>query len=362
MNYHPLGTSGLRVSDLFLGTMTFGEDWGWGASPEACRAMFDAYAEAGGNVIDTAINYTNGASERIVGDLLEADRDRFVLSTKYTLTTDPSDPNAAGNHRKNLTRSLDASLARLGTDRIDLYWVHIWDALTPIDETMRALDDAVRAGKVLYVGISDAPAWVVAQANTLARWHDWSPAVAIQVPYSLLRRDVERELLPMADAFGLSVAAWSPLAAGVLMGKFLDETGAPEKATRVSADRVSERDRHVATAVRSVANDLGVSAAQVAIAWTMHERSEGGGPRVHPIVGARTAEQLKDNLSAASLTLPRAALDALDQASAITLGFPHDFIRDTASFVYGTAGRNVVPRRASRPNPGAARPGGESAV
>lgn len=353
MQYHPLGTSGLRVSELFLGTMTFGEDWGWGASPEACRAMFDAYAEAGGNVIDTAINYTNGASERIVGDLLKAERDRFVLSTKYTLTTDPTDPNAAGNHRKNLTRSLDASLARLGTDRIDLYWVHIWDPLTPIDETMRALDDAVRAGTILYVGISDAPAWVVARANTLAQWRDWSPAVALQVPYSLARRDVERELLPMADAFGLSVAAWSPLAGGVLTGKFLDDSGASEAKARVAADRVSERDRQLATAVRSVATDLGVSAAQVAIAWTMHERGHGGGPRVHPIVGARTAEQLQDNLAATSLTLPQTALDALDQASAITLGFPHDFIRDTASFVYGTAGHDVVPRRQSRPKPAA---------
>lgn len=345
MKYHPLGTSGLRVADLFLGTMTFGEDWGWGAGPAACRAMFDAYAEAGGNVIDTAVNYTNGTSERIVGDLLEADRDRFVLSTKYTITTDPTDPNAAGNHRKNLTRSLEASLARLGTDRIDLYWVHVWDRLTPIDETMRALDDAVRAGKILYVGISDAPAWVVARANTLAQWRDWSPAVAIQVPYSLAKRDVERELLPMADALGLSVAAWSPLAGGVLTGKHLDADRDAGASTRVAAERVSERDRRIAKEVRRVAAELGVSAAQVAIAWTMHERGTGAGPRVHPIVGARTTEQLADNLAAASLVLPPEALAALDEASAITLGFPHDFIRDTASFVYGAVGNDVVPRR-----------------
>ncbi len=345
MKYHPLGTSGLRVSDLFLGTMTFGEDWGWGASPEVCRQMFDAYAEAGGNVIDTAVNYTDGSSEKIVGDLLKADRDRFVVSTKYTLSTDPSDPNAAGNHRKNLMRSLDASLKRLGTDRIDLYWVHIWDALTPVDETMRALDDAVRAGKILYVGISDAPAWVVAHANTLAQWKDWSPAVAIQVPYSLVRRDVERDLLPMAATFGLSVAAWSPLAGGVLTGKFLDAPPDAPTPARVAAHRISDRDRAIASTVREVAEGLGVSAAQVAIAWTMQGRGHASGPKVHPIVGARRLEQLVDNLAAADLVLPQAALDALDLASAITLGFPHDFIRDTASFVYGAAGQNVVPRR-----------------
>ncbi len=345
MKYHPLGTSGLRVSELFLGTMTFGEDWGWGASPDVCRRMFDAYAEAGGNVIDTAVNYTNGSSEKIVGELLKADRDRFVLSTKYTLTTDPTDPNAAGNHRKNLTRSLDTSLTRLGTDRIDLYWVHVWDPITPIDETMRALDDAVRAGKILYVGISDTPAWVVAQANTLAQWKDWSPAVAIQVPYSLARRDVERDLLPMAHAFGLSVAAWGALASGVLTGKFLDEVPGTDAPARVPADRVSERDRAIAIAVRRVAEELGASPAQVAIAWTMHERSHAPGPRVHPILGARRLEQLQDNLAAATLTLPQEALDALEAASAITLGFPNDFIRDTRSLVYGSVGQNVAVRR-----------------
>jgi aryl-alcohol dehydrogenase-like predicted oxidoreductase len=202
MRYRLLGSSGLRVSEAFLGTMTFGEDWGWGAPPEECRRMFDAYAEAGGNVIDTAVNYTNGASEKIVGELLGRDRDHFVVSTKYTLSTDEADPNASGNQRKNLTRSLDLSLDRLGIDHIDLYWVHIWDPRTPIEETIRALDDAVRAGKVLYVGISDAPAWVIARANTLAEWRGWSPLVAIQVPYSLIQRDIERELLPMATALG----------------------------------------------------------------------------------------------------------------------------------------------------------------
>ena len=207
MRYRLLGTSGLRVSELFLGAMTFGDASGPGAPPEKCRRMLDAYPEAGGNVIDTAVNYRGGESESIVGDLLDGRRDRFVVATKYTVSRDGADPNAAGNHRKNLILSLETSLRRLRTEYIDLYYVHIWDRHTPVEETMRALDDAVRAGKVLYVGISDTPAWVIANANTLATWRGWTPFVGLQVPYNLLKRDIERELLPMAEAFGMSVAA-----------------------------------------------------------------------------------------------------------------------------------------------------------
>lgn len=339
MRYRLFGPSGLRVSELFLGTMTFGEDWGWGAPPEECRLMLDAYAEAGGNVIDTAVNYTDGASERIVGELLGSQRDYFVVSTKYTLSTDPADPNASGNHRKNLIRSLELSLRRLGTDRIDLYWVHIWDANTPIEETMRALDDAVRAGKVLYVGVSDTPAWVVSRANALAEWRDWSPFVGIQVPYSLVQRDVERELLPMAASAGMAVAAWSPLAGGVLSGKFTRGDTAPGH-TRVAADTISERDLAIARTVQQVADDLGVTPSQVALAWTTARN-----PTLHPIVGARRLDQLVDNLRAVDCQLDANAMRRLDEVSAISLGFPHDFIRDTASFVYGTAGEHVRNRR-----------------
>jgi aryl-alcohol dehydrogenase-like predicted oxidoreductase len=334
MKYRLLGRSGLRVSDLFLGTMTFGEEWGWGAPPEECRRMFEAYAEAGGNVIDTAVNYTGGASERIVGELIRSERDRYVVSTKYTLSTDPHDPNASGNHRKNLMRSLERSLERLDTDRIDLYWVHIWDPRTPIEETMRALDDAVRAGKVLYVGISDAPAWVVSRANTLAEWHDWSPAVAVQVPYSLVQRDVERDLLPMADTLGLSVAAWSPLAGGVLSGKF--QGGNRIGPSRVEAGSISQRDLAIADEVAAVAKELDASPAQVAIAWTTARN-----PHLHPIVGARHLDQLTDNLEASDLVLSDEAIHHLDTVSTISLGFPHDFIRETASFVYGDVDERV---------------------
>jgi aryl-alcohol dehydrogenase-like predicted oxidoreductase len=339
MRYRLLGTSGLRVSELFLGAMTFGEQGGVGAPTEECRRMLDAYAEAGGNVVDTAINYRGGASEAILGELLEGDRDRFVVSTKYTVTRDPKDPNAAGNHRKNLILSLETSLRRLRTDYIDLYWVHLWDRHTPVAETMRALDDAVRAGKVLHVGISDTPAWVVSQANTLADWRGWTPFVALQVPYSLLQRDIERDLLPMAEAFGMTVAAWSPLGGGVLSGKYT-KPGGPEAGTRIAADAVSEHDRAVARVVQEVADHLGATPSQVAIAWTM-ARS----PAVHPIVGARRVDQLLDNLAALDCVLPDEAVRRLDGATGFVAGFPTDFITETGPWVFGESSKLVDGRR-----------------
>ena len=334
MRYRTLGRTGLRVSELFLGTMTFGEDWGWGAPLDECRKLFTAFVEAGGNVIDTADKYTDGQSERIVGELIKQDRDRMVVATKYTLSSDGSDPNASGNHRKNLTQSIEASLTRLGTDRIDLLWVHIWDPGTPVEETMRALDDAVRAGKVQYVGISDSPAWVVARANTLADWRGWTPFAGVQLPYSLVQRDAERELLPMAQGMGLSVAAWSPLARGVLSGKFTRST--PTTHTRIRASDVSERDLHIARTVDAVADELGASSSQVALAWLMADR-----PWVHVVVGARRLEQLVDNLGCVDLRLPEDAIRRLDEASAIELGFPSDFIASMGEFVYGPVGERV---------------------
>jgi aryl-alcohol dehydrogenase-like predicted oxidoreductase len=341
MKYRTFGRSGLRVSEAFLGTMTFGEDWGWGASAEECRAMLTAYAEAGGNVIDTASNYTDGASERIVGELLGADRDHFVLATKYTLSLDRSDPNASGNHRKSLTRSLEQSLERLRTDYVDILWVHIWDEHTPLEETMRALDDLVRTGKVLYVGISDAPAWVVARANTLAESRGLTPFTGLQLPYSLVQRDIERELLPMAGALELSVAAWSPLAGGVLSGKFTrSETTEP---TRKSSSELSAHDLRVAREVDAVADSLGAGSSEVAIAWTMAHR-----PWVHPILGARHLDQLKANLAAVDLRLPPEAVSRLDEVSRIEPGFPYSFIEETKEFVYGPVGGDVLSRTEAR--------------
>jgi aryl-alcohol dehydrogenase-like predicted oxidoreductase len=296
-------------------------------------AMLDAYADAGGNVVDTASMY--GDSETIVGDLLAGRRDRFVLATKYTPTRDQTDPNAGGSHRKNLVLSLEQSLRRLRTDYIDLYWVHLWDRHTPIEETMRALDDAVRAGKVLYVGISDAPAWLVSRANTLAECRDWTPFAGLQVPYSLLKRDIERELLPMAEAFGMTVATWGPLAGGVLSGKYTGET--PSGRTRLDAYKVSARDHAVAKAVLDVANELGVSAAQVAIAWTRTRSAA-----VHPIVGASSAKQLIDNLGAVDVALPEEAVRRLESAAAFELGFPHDFIAQCEAVPGGVFGDATV--------------------
>jgi aryl-alcohol dehydrogenase-like predicted oxidoreductase len=340
MEYRLLGPSGLRVSELLLGAMTFGHPGGLGPDAAESRRIFDAYVAAGGNAIDTAINYSAGHSEAIVGDLVAADRDRFVVATKYTVTRDGADPNAAGNHRKNLVHSLELSLRRLETDYVDLYWVHIWDPNTPIDETMRALDDIVRSGKALYVGISDAPGWVVARAQTLADWRGWSPFVALQLPYSLVQREIERELLPVADAFGLSVVAWSPLAGGILSGKY----GGPDAPTRArhSGADISERDLAIAREVQTVANEIGASPSQVAIAWTM-ARSDS----VLPIVGARNLVQFEDNLGALAVELSAETMARLDAASAITLGFPHDFMTETAPWLYGEAGTRVHPRPAS---------------
>jgi aryl-alcohol dehydrogenase-like predicted oxidoreductase len=341
MRYRLLGPSGLRVSELFLGAMTFGDQGGVGAPPEECRRMLDAYADAGGNVIDTAINYRGGASEEIVGTLLAGRRDKFVVSTKYTVSRDPSDPNAAGNHRKNLMLSLETSLRRLRTEYIDLYWVHMWDAHTPVEETLRALDEVVRSGKVLYVGISDAPAWVIAQANTLAQWRGWSSFVALQAPYSLLQRDIERELLPMAEAFGMTVAVWSPLAGGILSGKFT-RPGGPEPGTRLSAQALTEQDRAVAQAVQKIADELGATPSQVAIAWTMTKSSA-----VIPLLGARRLAQLVSNLGALEVALPAEAVARLDATIAFKPGFPTEFIAETSGWVFGEANRRLDGRTAA---------------
>jgi aryl-alcohol dehydrogenase-like predicted oxidoreductase len=313
MRYRLLGRTGLRISELFLGAMSFGEGRG-GASPEESARILDLYADAGGNVIDTADVYRGGQSETILGELLEGRRDRFVLTTKYTGSRDPGDINAGGNHRKNLTLALEASLRRLRTDYIDLYWVHVWDRHTPIDETMRALDDAVRSGKVLYVGISDAPAWLVSRGNTLAECRGWTEFAALQVPYNVIERDIERELLPMAEAFGMTVAAWSPLAHGALAGKPSDDPRA-EPAAR---------------AVREVADEIGATPAQVGIAWTRAKSRA-----VHPILGASRAGQLKENLGALDVTLPEEAVRRLDAAVEFDLGFPSDFIGRYPFFSFG---------------------------
>ncbi len=227
MRYKLLGKSGLRVSELCLGAMTFGEDWGVflrGSSKEDSKKILELYVDAGGNFIDTANNYQNGTSEKYVGEFIPPEREKFVLASKYTLTTNSSDPNASGSHRKNLIQSVESSLKRLNTKYIDLLWVHAWDYMTPIEEVMRSLDDLIRSGKVLYVGMSDAPAWVVARANTMSELQGWSPLIGVQIMYSLIERTPERELLPMARTLDIGVTAWSPLGGGLLSGKYNEET------------------------------------------------------------------------------------------------------------------------------------------
>ncbi len=336
MNYRLLGHSGLRVSEFSLGTMTFGEEWGWGAAKEEARKIYAAYRDAGGNFVDTANLYTNGASERLVGEFLEGHRQEVVLATKYSNAAPGNDPNAAGNHRKSMMQAAEGSLKRLRTDYIDLYWLHIWDQLTPVEEVMRGLDDLVSQGKVLYTGVSDSPAWWVAQANTLASLRGWSPFIGLQIEYNLIERTVERELIPMAKALNLGLVAWSPLSGGVLTGKY--NTGGGAENVRYSNEMMQgflpqreRQDRVVATLSR-VGKEAGRSLAQVALAWLRYRDIP-----VIPILGARKLSQFEDNLASLSLTLAPEQVAALDEASRIELGFPYEFYERelVRNFAYG---------------------------
>ncbi|HVM92239.1 MAG TPA: aldo/keto reductase [Terriglobales bacterium] len=335
MNYRLFGKSGLRVSEISLGTMTFGEDWGWGSSKDEARRIYDAYRDAGGNFIDTANLYTNGTSETFLGEFMRDHRQAIVLATKYTNAAPGGDANAAGNHRKSMVQAVEASLRRLKTDYIDLYWMHVWDQLTPVEEVMRAFDDLVSQGKVLYTGVSDAPAWWIAQANTLADFRGWSAFIGLQIEYSLLERTVERELIPMAKAFNLGVVAWSPLAGGLLSGKY--HSGS-EKDARYTSDmgkefkRTGDRADAIVAAVQKVSQQVGRPAAQVALAWLRYRDVP-----VIPIIGARRIAQLRDNLASLELDLTPEQLATLNRASAIEMGFPQDFFAKdlVETFAYG---------------------------
>ena len=325
MRYKLLGGSGLRVSEISLGAMTFGEDWGWGADKKESFKMMELYAKQGGNFIDTANKYTNGTSEKITGEFIAADREHFVLATKYSLSMRADDPNSCGNHRKNLVQSLEASLERLNTDYIDLYWLHAWDFMTPVEEVMRSLDDLVSAGKVLYLGISDTPAWIVSQANTLAGLRGWSRFVALQIEYSLIQRTPERDLLPMARALDLAVTPWAVLGGGLLTGKY---TGDSKKDAKIDSKRnkamdkrLSERNFRIAGVLNETASRIGRKPSQVAINWARQQPGV-----IIPILGARTAGQLKESLECLEFELDREALEKLDEVSRVELGFPHEFL------------------------------------
>ena len=320
MRYKLLGNSGLKVSEICLGTMSFGEVWGFGASREDSGRIIAAYAEAGGNFLDTANKYHEGQSEEIVGAAIADRRDRWVVATKYTLATGAGDPNSAGNSRKNMMQAVHKSLKRLGTDYIDLLWVHAWDFTSPAEEVMRGLDDLVRQGKVLYVGISDAPAWVVSQANTLASLRGWSPFIGLQVEYSLIERTIERELLPMSRAFDIGVTPWAPIGGGVLTGKHTRGSGKADT-KRQNDHRLSDRNLRIAREVDAVADEIGCTSAKVATAWVRQQ-----GDHIVPIVGARKVEQIEDLMGSVGVELDEAQLARLDEVSRIERGFPHDFV------------------------------------
>jgi aryl-alcohol dehydrogenase-like predicted oxidoreductase len=341
MRYKLLGRSGLRVSELALGTMTFGETWGWGASEEESRRIFESFVDAGGNFVDTACNYTDGESESILGRLLESERERFFVATKYTLTSRKDDPNAGGNSRKNMIQTMDASLRRLGTDYVDLLWLHMWDGMTPVEEVVRAMDDLVSSGKVHYVGFSDTPAWVVSQAVALAELRGWVRPVAVQFPYSLADRDPERELLPMAQALDLTATAWGTLEGGALTGKYLEDAGDARR-----YDGVGPKTNGIAREVLSIAEELGASPSQVAIAWVLAQPW----PLV-PIVGARTEVQLRDNLGALDVELSEDALVRLSELSGFRPGFPREFLEsdDVRELIFGDTFDLIDDHRSPQP-------------
>ncbi|MGB8648518.1 MAG: aldo/keto reductase [Anaerolineae bacterium] len=331
MRYKLLGHSGLRVSELCLGTMTFGETWGWGASQDESRKQFELFAGEGGNFIDTSVNYTDGTAETFVGEFLRGERERFVVATKYTLTRpDSTDPNSGGNSRKNMRQSVERSLRRLQTDYIDLLYLHMWDYLTPVEEVMRGLDDLVRAGKVLYVAISDSPDWIVAEANARAELRGWSRLVALQIPYSLADRAAERALLPMARHWEMTVLPWGLLEAGILTGKFSTPGSEPTRLNRAELE-ISPRVQAIVDEVRRIAGETGRSMAQVAINWARQQ----GTASMIPILGARTVDQLRDNLGVLEWRLSHEQMKRLDAVSAIDLGFPHGFL-DGNRYVFGS--------------------------
>ncbi|HEV8319701.1 MAG TPA: aldo/keto reductase [Vicinamibacterales bacterium] len=343
--YVTLGHSGLRVSRFCLGAMTFGEEWGWGSSVQEAETIMARFFDRGGNFIDTANGYTATHSEQIIGNFITHDpsrRDRIVLATKFFTNLYPGDPNGGGASRKSIVAACEGSLRRLRTDYIDLYWMHVWDWFTPIEETMRTLDDLVRAGKVRYIGFSDTPAWKVAQAQLLAKFSGWTPLVALQIEYSLVERTVEGELIPMARELGLGVTPWGPLRGGALSGKYTRENAGKvqvDRGERVTAF-LNERTFAILDELQRIARELDTTPAAVALAWVQAQPGVAS-----TIIGARRLQQLDDNLSALDLTLGASHVAALDRVSEPTLAFPMPFLRSAASIMHGGATVNGEPSK-----------------
>lgn len=342
MKYTTFGrNTGLRVSELALGTGNFGTGWGYGSEKEQAKQVFDRYANAGGNFIDTADAYQLGQSEQMVGEFIAADRDHFVVATKYTLSAMPdAGISQTGNSRKNMISSVENSLKRLNTDRIDVLWAHFDDQLTPLEEIVRAFDDLIRAGKIQYAGLSNFPAWRIARADTIAELRGWSRIAGIQVEYSLVQRTAERELLPMAEAMGLAATLWSPLGGGLLTGKYRQSK---EGRLIGFGGRLvhTEQDTTLLDEVFRVANDLNAMPIHIAIAWLRHKSARASTSLI-PILGSRTLAQLDDTLLALNVTLSDEQVARLDEVSAISLGTPHDQIAGTLPRAQGGDSAHII--------------------
>lgn len=328
--YVLLGRSGLRVSRLCLGTMTFGTEWGWGNAEEACREIFNRFLDSGCNFVDTADGYTNGTSETLIGKFLKerGDRDRVVIATKFGFGREQGNPNSGGNGRKNIYRALETSLRRLETDYIDLYWLHNWDTFTPAEELMSSLNDLVRSGKVRYIGFSNCPGWYLGRAETIAELRGYEPVIALQLEYSLVRREIEREHVPAALELGIGIMPWSPLASGLLTGKYQNSKGDVSGEGRLNVAKehpafsglLAERNWKIVSELTKIAKELGRSPAQVALNWISHR------PAVcSTILGATKMQQLEDNLASLDFTIPLELSKRLDEISAPEMTYPYYF-------------------------------------
>ena len=357
MNYYLLGRSGLRVSRLALGTMTFGSEWGWGAEKDGARELFDTYLEAGGNFFDTADLYTNGTSEKWLGEVVKdaGVRDKAVIATKFSYNGEPGNPNAGGNGRKNILRAVEGSLRRLGTDYIDLYFLHTWDMYTRPEEVMRTLDDLVTAGKVRHIGLSDVPAWYASRTQTIAEFRGYEPVSALQMEYSLVERGIENEYVDIARELGPGIMVWSPLGGGLLSGKYKPgKDGEVEGEGRLAQmkdsgnaafDKFNERNFGIVAELERVADELGQPMASVATNWAASQPGVGS-----VIIGATKLYQLEENLRALDFEIPAALMTRLNDASATAPSFPYSFFQPSMqAMLTGGATTGDKPANYARP-------------
>lgn len=331
MKYYLLGRSGLRVSQLALGTMTFGSEWGWGAEKSGARQLFNHYADAGGNFFDTADLYTNGTSEKWLGEFIKERgmRDQAVIATKFSYNAQAGNPNAGGNSRKNILRAVEGSLKRLGTDYIDLYFLHTWDTLTRPEEVMRTLDDLVSSGKIRYAGLSDVPAWYASRAQSIAEFRGYEPLAALQMEYNLTERNIENEFVDLGAELGMGIMVWSPLASGMLSGKYKPSEGTVSGSGRLAQlansgnpafAKFNDKNWQIVATLEEVAKEMGQSMATVATNWVANRPGVGS-----VIVGATKLHQLQENMKALDIDISADLVAKLDAASQLDPHFPYTF-------------------------------------